>query len=264
MMNLIYRTIWLTSVTVLVVAGCEQKQQLRQQPQKVNVSVDKPPYISQAIEAAGGPRAWAQTKTLDLDCVVTFYQPDGGFYLTEQRHKIDPSSNIIRLSAQEPQGKFAWELSPAGFTVIEGTKQGDFLPGGLGAEDFAQAILDITTTPLRLIERKTGLIRSSEPVKIEGQWYYPIGRPMSDKPDSDTHRPNLVYYQNRDSALVDMLLFAGTDKVACLTVRGYNYHEVENGGIWIPAKIEIFMADVRGVMQKRLVKIDYHQLKAAK
>ena len=61
-----------------------------------------------------------------------------------------------------------------------------------------------------------------------------------------------------------MLLFAGTDKGACLAVRGYNYHEVEKGGIWAPAKIEIFMADVRGVMQKRLVKIDYHQLKAVK
>jgi hypothetical protein len=264
MMNWIYRTIWLTSLMVLVVAGCEQKQQLQQQPQKVDVSAGKPPYISQAIDAAGGPQAWAKTKSLDLDCVVTFYQPDGSFYLTEQHHKINPLTNKIRLSAQEPQGKFVWELSPAGFTVIEGTQQGDFLPAGLKAEDFAKAIIDITTTPLRLIERKTGLIKSAEPIKIEGQWYYPIGHPMSDKPDSQTHQPNLVYYQNRENSLVDMLLLTGTDKTACLAVRGYNYQEVEKGGILVPAKIEIFLSDAGGIMQKRLVKIDYHGLKAVK
>lgn len=263
MMNLISRTIRLTFVMVLAVAGCEQQQQ-QQQLQKVDVSVEKPLYISQAIEAAGGTKAWAKTKILDFDCVVSFYQPDGSFYLTEQHHKINPLSNLIRLSAQEPQGKYIWEFSPAGFTVTEGTKQGDFLPDGLGTEDFAKAILDITTTPVRLIERKTGLIRSAEPVKIEGLWYYPIGRPISDKPDSETHRPNIVYYQNRDSSLVNTMLFAGIDQNDFLAVRGYNYHQVEKGGIWVPAKIEIYLSDAGSVMQKRLVKIDYHRLKAAK
>jgi len=87
---------------------------------------------------------------------------------------------------------------------------------------------------------------------------------MSDNPDSETHRPNLVYYQNRDNSLVDMLLLTGTDKGACLAVRGYNYHKVEKGGIWVPAKIEIFLSDAGSVMEKRLVKIDYQQLKATK
>jgi hypothetical protein len=261
MMNWIYRTIWLTSVTLLVITGCEQKQQLQQQPQKVDVSAEQPPYISQAVEAAGGQQAWAKTKTLALDCVVTFYQPDGGFYLTEQHHNINPLSNIIRLSAHEPQGKFVWELSPTTFTVIEGTKQADFLPTGLNAEVFAQIIIDITTTPLRLIERKTGLIRSAEPVKIEGQWYYPIGHPISDKPDRQIHLSNLVYYQNRDNSLVDMLLFTGTDKGSYLAARGYNYQEVEKDGILVPAKIEIFLSDAGGIIHKRLVTIDYHRLK---
>lgn len=257
MMNLISKTILLTSVIILAVAGCEQEQQ-QQLPQKVDVSVDKPPYMSLAIEAAGGPEAWANVKKLEFDCVVTFYQPDGSFYLTKQHHEIDPSSNLIRISAKEPQGSFIWRYSPDGMRVIEGTKQGDFLPSGLGAEDFAKAILDITTTPLRLLESKAGLIRSTNPVKIEGLWYYPIGRPTSDKPDSETHQPNIVYYQNRDNSLVDMLLVGDTVKGVCLAVRGYNYHEVEKGGIFVPAKIEIFIADAGGVMQKRLTKIDYH------
>ena len=55
-----------------------------------------------------------------------------------------------------------------------------------------------------------------------------------------------------------MLLVGDTVKGVCLAVRGYNYHEVEKGGIFVPAKIEIFIADAGGVMQKRLTKIDYH------
>ena len=61
-----------------------------------------------------------------------------------------------------------------------------------------------------------------------------------------------------------MLWFASIDRGKYLAVRGYNYQEVEKGGVFVPAKIEIFMTDVHGVMQHRLVKIDYHRLKAAK
>jgi hypothetical protein len=258
MMNLISRTILLASVIFLAVAGCEQEQQQQQLTPRVDVSVDKPPYMSAAIEATGGPDAWANVKKLELDCIVTSYRPDGSFYLTQQHHEIEPSPNLIRISAKEPQGNLTWKLSPDGLTVMEGTNQGDFLPGGLGAEDYTKAILDITTIPLRIIERKTGLIRGAEPVKIEGQWYYPIGRPMSDKPDSKTNRPNIVYYQNRDNSLVDTILVRDTINGAYLAVRGYNYHEVEKGGIFVPAKIEIYTADSRAVLQKRLVKIDYY------
>ncbi len=261
MMNWISKTIWLTSVTLFAIAGCEQEQK---QEQKVDVSAPKPPYISQAIEATGGLQPWTKTQRLELDCIVAFYQPDGSYYLTKQHHEIHPWSNLIRISAQEPQGKFIWEFSPDGMSVIEGTEQGDFLPIGLGAEDFAKAILDITTTPVRLLEGQAELIKGTSPVKIEGRWYYPIERVRPDKPDSAPIRHKLVFYQNRNSSLVDMLWFASIDRGTSLAVRGYNYQEVEKGGVFVPAKIEIFMTDVRGVMQHRLAKIDYHQLKATK
>ena len=258
MMNLISKTIFFASAIFLAVAGCEQKQQHQQLTPTVDVSVDKPPYMSTATEAAGGSDAWAKVKKLELDCIVTSYRPDGSFYLTKQHHEIEPSSNLIQISAREPQGNLTWKLSPKGLTVMEGTNQGDFLPSGLGAENYTKAILDITTTPLRLIERKTGLIRGTELVKIEGQWYYPIGHPISDKTDSKNNRPNIVYYQNRDNSLVDTILVIDTVNGKYLAVRGYNYHEVEKGGILIPAKIEIYTADSRAVLQKRLVKIDYY------
>lgn len=252
MMNWISKTIWLTSVTLLAIAGCEQEQK---QEQKVDVSAPKPPYISRAVEATGGLQLWTKTQRLEFDCVVAFYQPDGSFYLTEQHHEIYPWSNLIRISAQEPQGKFVWEFSPDGMTIIEGTRQGDFLPIGLGAEDFAKAILDITTTPVRLLESKAAFIRGPSPVKVEGRWYYPIERVRPDKP-GEPYRPKLVFYQNRDSSLVDMLRFASVDGGTFLAVRGYYYHEIEKGSVSVPIKVEIFKTDAAGFLQQRLVKID--------
>ncbi len=255
------KTILLVVVTFFIVAGCEQQQQ---QQQKEELLPHIPAYITPAVEKAGGLDAWNRTTKLESDCVVTFYQPDGSFNLTEQHHEIYPWSNLIRVSAQERQGKFIWEFSQDGMMVIEGTKQEDFGAIGLVAEDFAKAILDITTAPVQLLEGKAEFIKSPRPVKIEGRWYYPIERVRPDKPDSAPIRPKRVFYQNRDSSLVDMLWFTGIDRGTFLAVRGYYYREVEKGGVVVPAKIEIFTTDVQGVMRHRLVKIDYHKLKTTK
>ncbi|MHC4691584.1 MAG: hypothetical protein ACYS67_02500 [Planctomycetota bacterium] len=269
MINWISKTIWLVLVMVLAVAGCEQQQvqeqtQEQERQQVVDVSASQPPYISQAIEASGGLKAWSEAKKLEFDCVVSFYELDGSFYLTKQHHEIYPKSGLIRVSAQEPQGKLVWEYSPDGMRIIEGTKQADFLPIGLGSEDFVKAILDITTAPMRLLDNKAELTKDTTSVKIEGNWYYPIRQARPDQTDSEPFRPEFVFYQNRGNSIVDMLWFLGVDQGTNLAVRGYNYQEIQKGGIVVPAKIECFIADVGLVMQHRLVKIDYHRLKATK
>jgi hypothetical protein len=265
MINWISKTIWLVLVMVLAVAGCEQEQvQEQQREQMVDVSTSQPPYISQAIEATGGLKAWSKAKKLEFDCVVSFYELDGSFYLTKQHHEIYPGSNLIRVSAQEPEGKLVWEYSQDGMRIIEGTKQADFLPIGLGAEDFVKAILDITTAPMRLLESKAELVKDTTSVKIEGNWYYPIRQARPDQTDSEPFRPKFVFYQNRSNSVVDMLWFLGVDGGTTVAVRGYNYQEVEKDGVVVPAKIEFFIADVGLVMQHRLVKIDYHRLKKTK
>ncbi len=47
-------------------------------------------------------------------------------------------------------------------------------------------------------------------------------------------------------------------------VRGYDYSEIEKGGVGVPTRIEIFRTDARGDSQERLVKIECHTLKRAK
>lgn len=265
MVNWISKTIWLVLVMVLAVAGCEQEQtEEKGREQLVDLSTHKPPYISQAIEASGGLKAWSKTQKLEFDCVVSFYELDGSFYLTKQHHEIYPESGLIRVSAQEPQGKMVWEYSPDGLRIIKGPKKADFLPIGLGAEDYVKAVLDITTAPMRLLDSKAELTKDTTSVKIEGNWYYPIRQARTDQTDSGPYQPKYVFYQNRGNSLVDMLWFLGVDGGTTLTVRGYNYQEVQKGGVVVPAKIEFFITDVSLVMQHRLVKIDYHRLKATK
>ncbi|MHC4640602.1 MAG: hypothetical protein ACYS32_03085 [Planctomycetota bacterium] len=250
MINQSNKLICLVLLSVFLLTGCEQQQ--IKDLQQTHIPSQVPSYSTQAIEVTGGLDNWTNTKKVEFDCIATFYQLDGSFYLTKQHHEIFPWSNSIRVSAQEPQGKFIWEYSPGGLNLISGTMEGIFLPVGLDAEDFTKAILDITTTPVRLINNKAGLTKGTNPVKIEGRWYYPIGQVESN------NESNIIYYQNRDSSLVDMIWFTCAERGTPLAVRGYDYHEIEKGSVFLPAKIEIFMTDLQGSIQNRLATIDYH------
>jgi len=262
-------------VAAFIFTGCQRKYKkdvievLACGPDLETISVP-PDYVVRAIEAAGGWNAWAQTKELQLDCVVTFYQPDGSFYLTEQHHVVYPWSNSIQISAREPKGKFVWQLSKGKFDVLQGDGQSDALPVVIGSSHFAEMILSIITISARFLDESVGFSKEATALKIQGQWYYPITRRskpvLGAEPEPTRPLSKAVFYQDRDSSLVDMLLFdydymSGDDFLA---VCGYDYAEVEKEGVHIPGRIEIFESDAQGNLQQRLVKIDYHTLKREK
>ncbi|MHC4555903.1 MAG: hypothetical protein ACYTFW_04400 [Planctomycetota bacterium] len=214
-------------------------------------------YAIQATEAAGGD-AWTKTKKLQLDCVVTFYQPDGSFYLTEQRYEVYPWSNSIRISAREPQGRLVWQLSKGQFDVLQDDGQIEDLQIAVGRRCFSEVILNIITTPARFLDSSVEFTKQTSAVKVKGQWYYPIIRRCKPDVDSVERLSEAVFYQDRDSSLVDMIRFACMDTEKFLAVRGYDYSEVEKGGLLVPTRIEIFSTDARGDSLERLVKIDCH------
>jgi len=263
----------LVLVAAFIFTGCQRIYKedvvkvLASGPDIETISVP-PDYAVRAIEAAGGWNAWAQTKELQLDCVVTFYQPDGSFYLTEQHHVVYPWSNSIQISAREPKGRFVWQLSKGKFDVLQDSGQSDALPVVIGSSHFAEMILSVITIPARFLDESVEFTKETTGLKIQGQWYYPITR--RSKPvvgaELEPARPlsKAVFYQDRDSSLVDMLLFDYMSGDDFLAVRGYDYTEVEKEGVRVPVRIEIFRTDSRGNSQKRLVKIDYHTLKRAK
>ena len=261
------RTICMVLVAVFVLAGCWQKQK-----EDVDVLANGPDVeaiwppsdeAARAIEATGGLNAWKKTAMLQFDCVVTFYQPDGSFYLTEQRYEVHPWLNSIQISADEPQGAFIWKLSNGQFNVLRGAGQIDALPKAVPSCCFAEVILNIITAPARFLDGSVEFTKQSTPVKMQGKWYYPVDRQGKDLTAGIS---DAVFYQDRDSSLVDMI------RLACLNagaarekpvqyVRGYDYQEVEKAGPLVPTRIEIFETDARDRSQKRLVKIDCHTVK---
>jgi hypothetical protein len=241
-------------VLVLVLAGCQRKyeEDVLASPPDVNAIIVTSDYAPRTIGATGGYQAWIDTIKLERDCVVTFYRPDNSFYLTEQHHEIYPWSNAIRISSHEPQGEFVWQLSADGFRILQAGKLGIYGPE-YEMQDILLAVLDMTTAPVRLLD-PAGLVKGPEPVKVEGLWHHPIERAGT---GIEPHLHKTVFYQNIDSGLVDMIWFASVDEQKFLAVRGYDYSKAGEHHVLVPAKVEIFETDSRGLLQQRLVKIDF-------
>jgi hypothetical protein len=267
MRNRISEIIFLVLVVFFVLTGCEQKHKedvdvmaLAQDVEVISVPSDE---AVRAFEATGGLNAWKKTAMLQLDCVGTFYQPDGSFYLTEQHYEVRPWLNSIQISADEPQGTFVWQWSEGKFDVLQGAGQIDALPKVVPSCCFSEVILDIITAPVQFMDGSVEFSKHSDPVRMQGRWYYPINR----REKVFTGRiSEAVFYQDRDSSLVDMIRLACTSTGLARDrtvqyVRGYDYQEVEKASPLVPTRIEIFESDARDRSQKRLVKIDCHTVK---
>jgi hypothetical protein len=228
-----------------------------------------------ALEATGGLNVWKNTARLQLGCVVTFYQPDGSFYLTEQNYEIRPWLDSIQISADEPQGAFVWKLSDGQFNVVRGIAQINALPKAVSSRCFSEAILDIVTAPVRFLDGSVKFSERSAPVRIQGKWYYPIDRQVAPPAagGKQESRPlarsvsETVFYQEKETSIVDMIRFpcvstSAAGRPAILYVRGYDYEKAEETGPLIPASIEIYESDARDRSQKRLVKIDCRTIKS--
>jgi len=258
MINRLSKTVCFVLMAALFVTGCEQRYQ---QDQLIYGPLSDPnfvvpDYASPALQATGGRRAWIEADKLELDCIVTFYQPDGTYYLTEQHYEIQPLSNLIRISAAEPQGSFVCELAQSRFAMLAGGGKVNALPINVCRRYLAEAILYIVTAPVRLADDPVGFTKTSMAVKVEGQWYYQIKRRTRDDIEPAQRLGAAVFYQSRDTSLVDLLQFASVDGGTVFVVRGYDYGVVKKGGVLVPAKIEIFTADAGGSRLRRVVKID--------
>ena len=224
--------LWLTFVLVFVVTGCEQRQK-EETPAHITLigpNFVVPDYVLQAIEATGGYTAWEDCEQIEFDAVVTFYQPDGSFYLTQQHYRISPWLDSIHISGTPDAGQ-------------------------LPQNNFPEAILNIVTAPVRFLDKSLLFTRDPNAVRMEGQWYYPIEQDRLISKDIP-YWSKVVFYQNRDNSLVDMIWLATADEKEFLAVRGYDYDELQKGGVMVPAKIEVFTSDSEVVCRQRLVKID--------
>ena len=247
--------------TAFAVTGCQEPQKLPAVPAAdplaygpdVNSIVVTDNFAEQAIAATGGCEAWVKTKKLELDCVVTFYNKDGTYYLTEQYHDIYPWSNAIRVSSVEPQGKFVGLLLKDNFKA-ESPAQ---VRVQYDIRNMMYAVRYITTAPVRFLDKSVRFVKDA-PVRMEGLWYYPIRCSMLSSQTTGNEPRQVVFYQNRDTTFIDIIRFVNPVGMKSLMVRGYDYRIVKEAGLLLPTRIEVFKTNLIGVIQKRLLKIEYH------
>ncbi len=257
MNNLIKLALCFSHGFVLAIAGCQQPEQSVPVKGTIAQNVIRSNHTNKAVHASN---------KIQADCVVSFFNSDSSFYVTQQHHIIEPLANSITITTEEPTGKSKWQLSKNSLNILQGSEETVDSSLALSPHHFAKAILTIFSAPTLFM---TNTIADSatigRPIRIKGDWYYPIQitreiKSRSYKSTAISPIIKKIFYQNRASSLIDTVWFAGEEDQIYLTVRGYNYQNINKTGELVPAKIEIFATDISGKLQKRLVKIDYHTI----
>lgn len=264
MINRLSPIIWLFCVTVFMAAGCEyqqRKDELARGPDVKSITVTAE-YATRALQATGGLQNWTKARKLQFDGVVTCFEPDDSFYLTEHHYDVYPWSNSIRISAREPLSKFIWQWSNGQFSILQGDIDSDVSPLAGSYRDVAEAILTIMTAPVRFLDPEATFTPVPTPVRIKGLWHRPINRTITAASEHQAaentrpHRSTVVFYQNRENSLADVLWFANFAQKKFLLVHGYDYTQTGKKAVMVPAKIEISRTDARGTVQQRLAEIN--------
>jgi len=227
-----------------------------------------PPHVVAAMDATGGAAAWMQASRLTFSAVVTAYQSDGSFYLTEHRFDLCPWGNAVQVSAQEPQTGLTCRIMDGQYRLLAGEAEADVSPLSVCYRDYAEAEFEIATAPVRMLDGNVTLLRRPMPLMISGAWYYPIeakfeaqkivskGGGPEDVATVEPYWTQGVYYQNQNGSRVDVIWLGNPTTQKFLIVRGYNYAPVVKDGVWIPTKVEIFQSDAEAVQGQRLALID--------
>ena len=113
--------------------------------------------------------------------------------------------------------------------------------------DYAEAVLEIMTAPVRLLEWDGQLAADPETVMIGGRPYQvmKVGTPTG---------LQRRYYQDEANSRVDIVWLANSDKTRFVIVRGYDYALVS--GVLIPTKIELLRSGPARQMGHRFAQID--------
>jgi len=252
--------VWCCVVCLLVFAGCEVQPSQTVDTLKTGPDLNAIGTVSEeaggAIAAAGGLDAWSKIVKIDLECVATFYQEDGTFYLTEQLYEVYPWSNSVRISGREPGGEYSWQMQNGRFGVLEGLSEYQGLSVDVDNGCIAEGVLSLVTAPARLLDKDVEFKWSGEPVKLGGQWYRPGKRVVSGGETGAASVRDAAFYQRRSTERVDMVLLGCWSSRGVLIVRGHDYRLLGRESVMIPSKIEVFNADSAGRVRHRVLELN--------
>jgi hypothetical protein len=220
------------------------------------------PFVSAALDATGGLAAWEQSKRIEFRATVTACEREGCFYLTEHDFVLCPWSDAIQVTAHEPRADFTWQVVRGRYHAPRADPNLDVSPLRGLCCDYADAVLQIATAPVRMLESNAMLTSRPAAVQIAGQWYLPIDADyQAKKADSkdkaaESYWTQGIYFQGQDRSLVDMIWLGNPVAQQFLVVRGYDYVKNADTGVKIPTKIEVFQSDPDVNIGPRLALVD--------
>jgi len=253
----------LTVLTALMLTGCG-RQVSQESLQDLDLLATGPdrnavptprPFVSAVIDAAGGLAAWEQCKEIAFHGAVTACERSGCFYLTEHDFVVCPWSDAIQITAREPRADFTWQVVNGRYLVRQADPNLDVSPLRGLSREYADAVLQIATAPVRLLDNRVILTRRPDLVQVTGQWYLPIDAKYQ-AGETGAYWTQGTYFQSQDKSLVDMIWLGNPTTQKFLIVRGYDYVKNTDSGVLTPTKIEVFQSDPDESLGPRFALVD--------
>jgi len=193
----------LTIAAMLVSCGCEKQQ----------ITTDSKPDLA------------GESNVLTLNCIVSYYQPDGSVYYTEQVHKIYPEIDVIVFTAAEPQGKYEWSVIAGEFSGPKTSKEDPISSEIMFDKAIAKALQALYLANSSSPVSETSVI-SGAVLNLDGQLY--------DKVNSGND--TVALFKNRRTNKIDTAKI-NTNRPYIL--RSYNFQKIANSNSILPTKIDV-------------------------
>jgi hypothetical protein len=202
-------------------------------------------------------------RSIVADSVVTFYDADGGTYLSEQRHTIYPHSQVLELSGIEPEASYKWRLQQSNFRVEAGSAKLDEQVGEISKRNIAKLILTSVVSGSGMSEELKG---SSERAKLEGRWYNvieigPGTAYTATLKDIEVPWAKLTLYGDRGSGVIDRVVIEDLASGEMLMAHSYNFWWLDGIGRLIPTKIDIFKINTGQSENQHFLSIASHTVR---
>jgi len=227
------------------------------------------PWTVSVLDATGGLANWMKCTKIEVGATVSAYRQDGSFYLTEHKFDIYPWSDVIQVSAREPGANLTWQVDSDRYRPPESDPNRQISPLSAWYREYAEAVLQITTAPVRMLDRNVSTAPRPGTVQITGQWYRPLeAKYRAEKADSrakgrgksvvEPYWTQGIYFQDQNGAIVDMVWLGSPAMQKYLIVRGYDYARTVDG-VLLPTRIELFQSDPDANFGPRLALVDLKQ-----
>ena len=253
-------------LTVLMLTGCGRQASKESAPD-LNLLATGPDrrtlptpgsFVSAALDATGGLAAWEQCKKIEFHAAVTACERDGFFYLTEHDFVLCPWSEAVQVTAHEPQADFTWQVVRGRYHASRADPNADVSPLRGWSRDYADAVLQIATAPVRMLEDSILLGRRPAAMQIAGRWYLPIDAKYKEQ-TTEPYWTQGIYFQSVEGSLVDMVWLGNPLTHKFIIARGYDYAPSTDAGVLVPTKIEVFRSDPEANIGSRLALVDLKQ-----